>query len=417
MNARKLLLVALGSATSSDALKMKNMPRVGALAARGTLVTGVDTVFVSNAYPCAASILTGVHPKDHRVLDDRLPVQGAAETPDAARSARLRDHRHIKAPTLIGQARKAGHSICCVMWPVTGGADIDFHIQDIYPSSRPLAAMLRLGGGRFALWAYMRHWRLVSGLKQPELDDFALQTALDCLRKDKPSLTLLRFDDLDRQKHDHGPGSSEARDALERCDKRIGLLVDALWDAETLDETDIIICGDHGCLPVTQTVDLQKYLGDLAGQAVFHQAGGIACLRLRRQDDIELQKRGAHMIKDILEDPTSGAYRVLSPEEMAISGLDTRFDIGLEAATGCAFQAKGGGGRSPRGNRSPKGTHGYTLEHNDYKTFYLAVGPHIPPDKSFSGGSILDICPLAAQLLALPPWGMDGANPIPLIEE
>ena len=413
MNSRKLLLVALGSATSAEAQKMKNMPRVGALAARGTLVTDVDSVFVSSAAPCAASILTGVHPKDHRVLDDSLPVQSAA-APGAPQSSRLRDYRYIKAPTLIGQARKAGHSVCSVMWPVTGGAEIDFHIPDIYPSPRPLAAMLRAGGGRFAFWTYMRRWRLAAGLKQPGLDDFALQAALDCLRRNRPGLTLLRFDDLGRQKHDHGPAASETRDALERCDKRVGLLVDALWDAGTLDETDIILCGDHGCLPVTQTVDLTRYLGDLAGQAVFHQSGGVACLRLRRQDDIELQKRAAHVIKDILEDPSSGAYRVLTPEEMAVSGLDTRFDIGLEAATGCAFRA---GDPSARRSLSPKGARGYTLEHNDYKTFYLAVGPHIPQGRTFSGGSILDICPLAARLLALPPWGMDGEIHIPLVEE
>lgn len=406
MNARKLLLIALESASSAEALKMKNMPRVGALTARGTLVTDVDTVFVSDAYPCLTSIITGVHPKDHRVLDNKLPTQNA--------SAVLRDYRCIKAPTLIEKAQKAGHRICSVMWPVTAGAEIAYFIPDIYPSSRPLTALMRLGGG-FAFRTYLRHRKLLSGMDQPGLDDFSLQAALDCLRKDKPGLTLLRLGDLDRQKHDYGPASTEARDALERCDKRVGLLVDALWEAGTLDETDIIICGVHSCLPVTQTVDLTRYIGDLVGQIVFHQSGGIACLRLRRQDDVELQKRAAHMIKDIMEDPSSGAYRVLTSEEMAVSGLDTRFDIGLEAATGCAFQA--GGDRSMREDRPLRGAHGYTLEHNDYKTFYLAVGPHIPQDMTLSGGSILDICPLAAQLLDLSPWGMDGVVHIPLVEE
>lgn len=398
MNTRKLLLVALGAVSSSDALKMKKMPRFGALAARGTLVTGVDPVFVSSAYPGLTSIVTGVHPVRHQIADHLLPTHDAF--------AWRREHRFVKAPTLYDRARKAGHSVCASMWPATGGAEIPFHLPDVFPSAHPLAASLKLGGGGFALRSFLRHGRRLSGMNQPGLDDFALQSTLDCLRREHPVLTLLRFSDLDCQKHEFGPNSSEARDALERYDKRVGLLVDALWDAGTLSDTDIILCGDHGCLPVTQTVDLDRYLGELKGLVDFHQSGGIACLRLRKQEDIELQKRAAHMIKDILEDPSSGAYRVLSVEEMEISGLNRSFDIALEASAGCAF-----------GKKQLKGAHGYTPHHNDYQTFYLAVGPHVPEDFELTGGCVTDVCPLAVRLLDLAPWDMDGTLHIPLRDE
>lgn len=399
MNTRKLLLIALGAVSSQEALKMKRMPRFGALAARGTLVTGVDPVLLSNAYPCLTSIITGAHPAKHQIFDNTMPTSDAG-------SAWRREHRFVKAPTLYDKARKAGHPVCSVMWPATGNANIPFHLPDVFPGAHPLMTALRLGGGSFAFRSFLQHGRRLAGLAQPALDEFALQAALDCLRKEHPALTLLRFSDLDRQKHEYGPNSSEAQDALERYDKRIGLLVDALWDAGTLSDTDIILCGDHSCLPVTQTVDLDRYLGDLKGLADFHQTGGIACLRLRRQEDVELQKQAAHMIKDILDDHTSGAYRVLTQEEMAVSGLDRRFDIALEAAAGCAF------GKSPL-----KGAHGYTLHHNDYQTFYLAVGPHIPEDLELSGGCVTDVCALAVRLLDLAPWDMDGMLRVPVNDE
>ncbi|MDR1736703.1 MAG: alkaline phosphatase family protein [Oscillospiraceae bacterium] len=394
MSDGKLLLVALGAAASADGLKMKKMPRLGALAARGALVTEVAPVFLSNAYPCLTSMITGVQPSLHGVIDDTVP---------GAPSRQWR-HTQIKVPTLITKTRSAGQSVCSVMWPATLDADTPLQMTDTFPYGRRFRAALT-ATSNFAAKAFLKHGRIMTGEKQPGLDDFAVETVLDCLRTNQPELTLLRLSDYDWHKNVYGPSSSEAQDALARYDKRVGLLVDALWETGALNNTDIIICGDYGSLPAAQTVDLNRFLGAMSSDAKFHQTGGAAFLRLLRRGDVDLQRRAAKMIKDILDDPQSGVSRVLSQEEFDASGLGDRFDLGLEAAPGYRLSADG---------EQIKAVHGHTPQ-SVGNTFYLAAGPHIPEDLELSGGCITDICALSARVLNLPMWDMAGEARIPVM--
>ncbi len=397
---RKMLIVSLDAVSAKDIEMLCRMPNFSSLLRRGTLVTDVQSVFLSNTYPAHASIVTGVHPCRHGVIENTL-YQPELSAPD------WRWYRsYIRVTTLFDEAKTAGLTTCSVLWPVTAGADITWNMPEIFGARRrmnQLAVSLQSGSKRFQLGALARFGRKLFPLGQPSLDHFATAVAARALRVQKPDLTLLHLTDVDTAKHRFGPYSAEAADALDRHDVRLGQLITALKDAATYDSTEIILLGDHGCLRVERTVDLNQYTAGFGGRAGFHQAGGCAFLHLSDLQDAELAQQAAELVQRLLADESSGVLRPLTRQEMAIGGFDSEYACGLEAKPGVSF------------GKPCKGQHGYSLAQPDYTTFYLAAGPDVPEDLKLTGGSIVDLCPLAATLLGLQPWDMDGKLRIPLL--
>ncbi len=397
---RKLLVISLDSASSKDALSLLHMPAFASLVRRGTLVTGVSSVFISNTYPAHASIVTGLHPKGHGVIENLL-YQPEREKPDWRWKSSF-----IRAKTLYGEAKRAGFTTCSILWPVTAGADITWNMPEIFKVRRgqsQLLTSLKSGGKAFQLGMLARHGKKLFPIGQPALDNFAAAAACDVLRRKKPGLTLLHLTELDVMQHMYGPGSPEAHEALDRHELRLERILSAVKDSGESDNTDIIILGDHACLPVSRAVDLSEEAKSFNGKLGFLQAGGCAFLKVHDMSNRELLKDAAMMVKRLLTDSGSGVGRLLSSDEMDAGGFSGEYVCGLEAADGVCF-----------GKKERMGQHGYALNHPDYTTFYLAVGRGIAPGNRLSGGCITDICPLAADLLGLEPWETDGKRKIPI---
>ena len=80
-------------------------------------------------------------------------------------------------------------------------------------------------------------------------DWLSLETATHLLRHRPPDLLLLHFLAPDCFQHDHGPGSPEARWAIEHVDGILGRFLDVLAETGRADLTDVVVVGDHGFLP------------------------------------------------------------------------------------------------------------------------------------------------------------------------
>lgn len=404
MNAKKrLILLSLDAVSSDDLEILQGLPNFALLCKRGTLVKDVSSVLVSNTYPAHTSIITGVHPNKHGIIENVF-LSPLREHP------KWRYHvQNVKAPTLYDKAVEQGMKVCSILYPVTGGAKIPLHIPEIaghMPLLKRIHLMLTTGSAGFLLSSLRRFGKQFSGMNEPALDNFTTSIAVDALIRHKPELLMLHLIDVDAQKHDYGPASEQAKDALHRQDERIGRLVRALKKAGTYDESGIIVFSDHGCLPVHTAVDPNDFLCShglvrkengkvTACDAYFHNAGGTAYLRLYNP-----QKQG--LVKHLTEELQGQPYvsRLLTAEEMRISGMDSHHILGIEAADGYSF------------GEEHLGQHGYGLKREGYYPFYLAAGDGIPQGETISGGCIVDICPLAAQMLDIPIWRMDGINRI-----
>lgn len=388
----RLILISFDAVSQENLSLLRELPNFKELLKKGTLIENVDSVFVSNTYPAHTSVITGCHPNRHGVIDNTL------FEPQKKHPNWRWQRSFIKTTTLFDEAKKAGMKTCSLLWPVTGMAKIDYNFAEIFPvdeSQRQLKLSLTNGSPIYTLSTYLRFGLgKLKGIEQPYLDDFVVKTAVHTIKNKKPELTLLHFTDADTAKHSYGPHSKEATDAIHRLDSRLGLIIEALKKKNMYENTSIIVFGDHSCLTVEHSVDL-NHNPELPCGTNFHQAGGTAFLYVANRDEYSLKIAKGYLLY-LLSKPDSGVKRILSEEEMAISGFNEGFAFGVEASDGYTF------------GKSYAGQHGYSLSKDNYKTFYLAFGKNIPSGAKATGGSIIDICPLAIRQLDLEEWDMDG---------
>lgn len=394
------MMISLDAVDDADVDFLGTMPHFAGLCRAGTLVRRPESVFVSNTYPAHSSIITGDYPARHG-LTENVRTQPGNPHPDWRCDA-----AELKVPTLYGKAAKAGLSVMSVLYPVTCGSGIRWNIPEV-PGWMPLArrAVKMLGGGTpgFIFSAYFHDAGYLSRPDEPQLDNFTSHAAARALREKRPDLLLLHLIDTDRHKHIYGPRSAEAKESLRRHDGRLGLLLEAARETWPEEERAVIVFSDHGCLPVRQAVDPNDHLrrAGLIRQparlakdfdAFFHNAGGCTFLKIYRPERTDAALAVA---AELLRGPAS---RMLTGEEMRLSGMDSQFLCGLEAADGVCF------------GKGHRGQHGYALHHPGYYPFYLAAGPGVARGRVQTGGCIIDICPLAAHLLGIPLWDMDGTD-------
>lgn len=398
-------MISLDAVADADVDFLIKLPGFSKLCKKGTLVRDIDSVFISNTYPVHTSIITGVYPKKHGIIEN-LYTQPTRERPGWRRFS-----KDIKVPTLYDMAAKEGLSVCSIFYPVTCGADIRWNMPEIPDEmsiKKRIYETLKNGSSRFIIRSVIKNYKNLKGFDTEYLDGFLTHVAIDAIYKHDPDLLMLHLLDVDSKKHHFGPESYETEESLIRIDKNLTKVVDAAYKAWNFENVSIIIFSDHGCLSVNEAVDpndfLKKYgLIDLSGtkkhfEAFFHNAGGTSLLKVYNKDKIELALQA---VSDILEMPY--AKRLLTNEEMNTSGLDQEFACGIEAEDGYCF------------GKAYKGQHGYSLKREGYHPFYLVAGNNIEKGKQLRGGSVLDICPLAAEILDLPHWKMDGVKRVNLL--
>ena len=398
---RHLLLISLDAVSDEDVDYLLEQPNFSELCSKGTLMREVESVFVSNTYPAHTSVVTGVHPQKHGLIEIVF-TQPGNDDPEWRY-----DSKYVHAPTLYDMAKSHGKTICSILYPVMCGADVDWNFPEV-PGKMSIikraATMLCGGNAAFILSTIGQFIKTVRRISVSDLDNFTTKVASDALCRYKPGLTMVHLLDVDNQKHAYGPHSKEAQNALKRHDQRIGDLAKAWTKAYPDKSLQMIIFSDHGCLDVNEAFDPNEYLkrkGFIHGQgkkpsdydAFFHNAGGTAFLKVYKP---EQRKTIVKTASDILLEPY--VRRMLTTDEMKVSGMDNEFEFGIEAAEGFCF------------GKYHKGQHGYSLKHKGYQPFYLAIGRGVKPGKIEKGGGIIDICPLAADLLNIPKWEMDGQN-------
>jgi predicted AlkP superfamily pyrophosphatase or phosphodiesterase len=100
----------------------------------GAHALGVEGVFPTVTYPSHTSMITGVRPAVHGIIQNRI-----FEAPTDTQTREWYWFAEaLKTETLWSVAKKAGLVTASVGWPVTVGADIDYNVPEISdpPGSR-----------------------------------------------------------------------------------------------------------------------------------------------------------------------------------------------------------------------------------------------------------------------------------------
>jgi len=373
-------------------------------------VTGVLPSFT---LPSHVTLVTGVSPARHGVLNN-LTFRPA----DAAGAPGYDLATAIKVPTLWDAVHSAGLVTASVNWPVSlGSPSIDHNISGWFVAPRStqdddrynrllstpgLVDRLERSLGPITLGA--RH-----GAHGEEQD---LRIAEQIIRHSRPDFVTVHFGALDEAEHAHGPGSAEARAALETIDGFVGRLVGTA--RATRPDTIVAIVSDHGFTTVRTEINLPRAFVDAglirldaAGSvaswdAAPWAAGGSAAILLARPDDAALKARVAALLDRLKADPQLGIAEVYGADELARRGgfpgasfgLSYRLDTTGPAARPIAQQLV-----SPA---RQKGTHGHSTAYPELRSTFIVAGPGVARGRDLGVIDMRVIAPTLAALLGVP---------------
>ncbi|MDR2043594.1 MAG: ectonucleotide pyrophosphatase/phosphodiesterase [Clostridium sp.] len=394
----RVLVISFDAVSDTDLLRMAGTsPCVAGFLQKGTLVSGVETVFVSNTYPVHTTVATGLPPKDHKIISN-------------LRNGRwVCDSRRIQAKTLWDAAAEKGLRVAAVLWPVTGYAKIRYNVPELHilPGQNQILENLRAGSRWFQLREFMRHRKKLRGITQPYLDDFTTSVAVDVLRRKKPDLTLVHLTAYDAFCHMYGKDFGRLQPAVVSLDRNLGRLLEAAGE-----NVITVIFSDHGQLQVGHTADPNTLAGENETGA-FELCGGSAFFRIKKGNPpsrslLSEMPFCRELLHKVCQEKWFG--RFLTEEEMTISGYSSVALFGIAAKPGwCFYEEKARSaadcGAEPERHGIEKGNHGYPTDYEDYHVFYGVRGGDFPADARKTGGRITDVTKLVANVLGLQGFG------------
>ncbi|MBS4188943.1 alkaline phosphatase family protein [Bacillus sp. FJAT-49705] len=423
---KNMVIISFDCLSALDFALLRTLPNFQRVLQKGSYARHVDTIYPSLTYPCHTTIVTGKYPKNHGIINNTLLQPGVA-SPDWNwyRSS-------IKGTTLYDEASKANLTTAALLWPVTGKAkSIQYNLPEIFPNRKWQNQILvsLLSGTPYYQWELNnRFGHIRSGLSQPELDDFVLESAVHTILTRSPNLLLVHFTDLDTQRHYHGVFSNEAIEAIHRHDTRLGRILDALEECGRLSDTTIIVLGDHSALDENKAVQLNVIFKEknlisvnangkiIDWKAYCKSCDGSAYIYLKNKDDVETNQFVRSILEELIVDPTNGIESLITGEEAGKKGADPACAFMIEARNGFYFHEEHLGEFIHQitnedvlpSKKYTFASHGYSPEKQEYKTIFLASGRGIRQNEVIPSMRLIDIGPTLARLLGLDLGQTDG---------
>ena len=302
------------------------IPVLRSMMRQGSYATGVVGVVPTVTYPSHTTMVTGVWPAEHGVVDNTVfdPLQQHPNT-------WYWDFADIKVPTLYTAASAAGLKTANVGWPVTVGAPIDYNIAEGTQSEHTD----KPSGSPYHPEDILDE---IGVHPSTETDQDVTKTAesVAILRKFHPDLLLVHLTDMDHQEHEHSPFSKEANASLEVLDGQIGQIRDAALVVNP--RTRVVVVSDHGFLRVDHRVNLNVLLvkagliqlgspkpgttkpSVLDWEAEAWPAGGSNAIMLKHPEDAGLVARVQRVLEEAKADPSNGIHTVLNHDAVVSRG-------------------------------------------------------------------------------------------------
>ncbi|MET0241043.1 MAG: ectonucleotide pyrophosphatase/phosphodiesterase [Sphingobium sp.] len=414
--AKPVLLISVdglrpGDVLDADARGLK-VPTLRKLAAEGSHATGVKGILPTFTLPSHASLVTGVSPARHGV-----PNNLTFRPSDAGGAPGYNLASLIKAPTLWDAAHAKGIATASINWPVSlGSRSIDSNISTFFVgpgttqdddrynrllSTPGLVERIEKAIGPVTLTA--RH-----GAADEEQD---LRIVEQVVKDGKPGFVTVHFGALDEAEHEYGPGSAEAKAALEIIDGYIGRLVATARTVQP--DIAVAVVSDHGFTAVTREVNLPKAFvdaglirvdggGKVAGwDAAPWAAGGSAAVILARPDDAALQAKVAKLLAALKADPANGMEEVYDAPELAKRGGFPGANFGISYRLDTTGPAARPLSQPLVAPAVQKGTHGHAASHPELYSTFIIAGPGIARGRDLGVIDLRAIAPTLATLIGV----------------
>jgi predicted AlkP superfamily pyrophosphatase or phosphodiesterase len=361
--ARTVIMISLDGTKPAD-VRAAKLPTLEALARRGTAATRLVPVFPTNTFPNHVSLVTGVVPAVHGIVNNAFldPRRGLFRYSD--------DPTWIEVEPLWAIASRHGVVSAAYYWIGSEGP-------------------WRNGHGP-------RYWKAFdSGTPESEKVEQILAWLDIESPDDRPRLITSWFHGADGTGHRFGPGSSEVYAALRGQDRALARLLEGLDERGAFETATLLLVSDHGMAPVARSVDLKAALRAEGIEAGVFGGGGLATVSLRG---------GAGDVAKVVA--VAGSLGLDARLPGAASGdlpmANPRFgDVVVLAPAGTAISSSA---RPPM-----RGAHGYPPDEPDMGALLIAVGGGVCSGCRLPDVRTLDVAPTVLTWLGIaPPAWMEG---------
>jgi predicted AlkP superfamily pyrophosphatase or phosphodiesterase len=394
-------------------------PTLDGLLRRGSWAEGVLSQFPSLTYPAHTSIVTGVPPALHGI------VQNTAFAPDGG-GTWFFEASALRAQPLWEAAKAAGLTTAGISWPVTVGATIDYLLPETNQAPREttwLELMRRQStpGLVDAVVERLGGFEPNANRDYVQRDRFSTAAASVIIERHRPNLLMIHFVEADTAQHQHGPNSPQAVTAIERIDAAIGSVVRSLETAGILEQSAIVITGDHGFYRVHSAFQPNVVLREAGllkvddkGQVTEWQAvAHRAAIRLKDPRDAAVASRVERLFANLAEGRYKGLFRIIDRAEITRRGGDPDALLFLEPIEGYTTAAGSSGEFLIASTRG--GDHGYTPDAPAMHTGLIIAGAGVRAGVTVPLARQLDIAPTIARLLGFEMGDAAGAPMVGLL--
>jgi predicted AlkP superfamily pyrophosphatase or phosphodiesterase len=180
---------------------------------------GLRPAFPSITYPNHYTIVTGLYPDQHGMVNNTMhdPVLGNFSPPN--RAANTDGRWWDQAEPIWVTAQKQGQRTASVYWPGTQA-----EIRGVRPT----------------------YWQAFDPNVPPDARVDQVLAWLDLPTGQRPTFVSLYFENADVAGHSYGPDSLQVDEALATVDAALGRLVAGLRERDEYDSTNLVILSDHG---------------------------------------------------------------------------------------------------------------------------------------------------------------------------
>jgi predicted AlkP superfamily pyrophosphatase or phosphodiesterase len=192
---------------------------MAALAAGGVRARGMRPVFPSLTYPNHYTLVTGLYPDQHGVVNNTMHDPVLGNFSPSNRAANTEGRWWDQAEPIWVTAQKQGLRTASVFYPGTQA-----QIRGVRPS----------------------YWQLFDSTVPPDARVDQVLAWLDLPPDQRPRLVSLYFEQVDVAGHSYGPDSLQVDEAMVTIDAALGRLMAGLRERNMFETTNLIILSDHG---------------------------------------------------------------------------------------------------------------------------------------------------------------------------
>lgn len=382
----------------------------GGAVARG----GVKSVFPTFTYPCHQSMITGVCPATHGIVNNGI------FDPEGKHLGAWHWFANRSVKTLWEAAKEQGYVSASVAFPTSVGARGDYIAPEFWWDGSELDRLFIDAVAKpqgMILQMEEEIGRYAGGLDLTDEGDYqrflaamwVLNHKIALHLPEKPFFMSAYFASFDETAHQNGVYSKEAAHSLEKIDRMLGELIGRVCEL-TEGEVVVCVCSDHGSIDnhynISPNVRLREaglVEADEEGrltewQAWSQRAGGMSEIRLKNPEDKVARKKLQAVVKSLQEDPESGILEVVDKEQAKQRGGFPLAEYVLIAKKGYEIRDNIIGPYCTN-KLHQKAQHGYSEEYEEMRASFMLTGKGITAGTDLGAMRLIDVAPTLAAVM------------------